>query len=223
MTATPLTPTLALSLVVLATFAAPSNAASKAKHDQPAAAPVPAGTYTVDKAHTSLVFRVDHMGFSHYTARFTKLDGQLQFAPAKPEASSVNVTIDPRSLELGDPPAGFSDSLLGKQWLDAAAFPQITFRSTKVERTGHNAARITGELALHGVTQTVTLLATYNGGYAGQPLDPHARIGFSAHGVLRRSQFAIAYGVPPPGSKMGVSDEVEVIIESEFNGPPLAK
>jgi polyisoprenoid-binding protein YceI len=223
MTAATFNRTIALCVVVLAAFAAPSAAANKVKHAPPPAAPVPAGIYTLDKAHTSLVFRVDHMGFSHFTARFTRLDGQLQFDPAKPETSAVNVTIDPRSLELGDPPAGFNDTLLGKQWLDVAAFPQITFRSTKVERTGRNAARITGELALHGVTQTVTLLATYNGGYAGQTLDPHARIGFSAHGVLKRSLFGIAYGVPPPGSKMGVSDEVEVIVESEFNGPPLAK
>jgi len=53
-------------------------------------------------------------------------------------------------------------------------------------------------------------------------MDPHARIGFSAHGVLRRSEFGIAYGIPPAGSTMGVSDGVEVQLELEFSGPPLA-
>jgi polyisoprenoid-binding protein YceI len=52
-------------------------------------------------------------------------------------------------------------------------------------------------------------------------VDPHARVGFSAHGVLRRSEFGIAYGIPAPGSTMGVGDEVEVQLELEFSGPPL--
>ena len=209
---------LAASVILSAPgFAAPT-AAPKARP-----APVPAGVYTIDKAHTSLIFRVNHLGFSWFTARFAKVDGKLQFDPAKPETSSITATVDPRSLELGNPPAGFSDQLLGKDWLDAAAFPQITFRSTKVQRTGRNSARITGELALHGVTHPVVLLATYNGGYPGIPqLDPQARIGFSAHCSFKRSDFGVAFGVPAPGSTIGVSDAVEVTIETEFNGPPLA-
>jgi len=66
------------------------------------------------------------------------------------------------------------------------------------------------------------LNATLNGGYAGHPMDPRARIGFSAKGVLKRSDFGVAYGIPEPGSNMGVGDNVDVIIEAEFNGPPLA-
>jgi polyisoprenoid-binding protein YceI len=207
-----------LSTFVLATapaFAAPQTPA-------PAPAPVPAGSYTFDKAHTSLVFRVNHIGFSNYTAQFTGIDGTLQFDPNKPEKSSITATINPRSLLVNAPPAGFLDSLLGKDWLDAAAFPQITFRSTKVERKGRNAARITGELSLHGVKHPIVLEATYNGGYAGHPMDPHARIGFSVHGSFKRSDFGIAYGIPAPGTTMGVSDAVEVTIETELNGPPLA-
>ena len=46
-------------------------------------APVPAGSYQVDKAHTSLIFRVDHLGFSTYTGRFTRLDAQLQVRPER--------------------------------------------------------------------------------------------------------------------------------------------
>src|SRR6185295_14938851 len=93
--------------------------------------------------------------------------------------------------------------------------------STAIEMTAPNAMRINGELTLHGVTRPAVLAATYNGGYEGHPLDPHARIGFSAHGTVRRSEFGIAYGIPAPGTTMGVSDEVEVMIETEFSGPPL--
>jgi polyisoprenoid-binding protein YceI len=79
--------------------------------------------------------------------------------------------------------------------------------------------RITGDLTLHGVTKPVVLDATLNGGYAGHPMDPNARIGFSARGAFNRGDFGIAYGIPAPGTTMGVSDRVEVTIETEFSGP----
>jgi polyisoprenoid-binding protein YceI len=101
-------------------------------------------------------------------------------------------------------------------------YPQIEYRSTRVESVGPNALRISGDLTLHGTTRPVVLDATYNGGYVGHPLDPHARIGFSAHGTLRRSQFGVSFGIPQPGSTMGVGDTVEFIIEAEFSGPPWA-
>lgn len=190
---------------------------------KPAAPQVPAGDYKLDPFHATLEFKVNHLGFSHYTGRFTDFDVALKFDPAHPEASSVEATIDPKSLFLPRPPAGFKDELIGKSWLDTAQYPAITFRSTKVEVTGANTAKVTGDFTLHGVTKPVVLETTFNGGYAGHPMDPHARIGFSAHGTFKRSDFGMAYGVPAPGSTMGVSDEVDVQIEAELSGPPLAK
>jgi polyisoprenoid-binding protein YceI len=95
----------------------------------------------------------------------------------------------------------------------------MSFRSTKVMVTGKDTARITGDFTLHGATHPVTLKAKFNGGYPGMAMDPHARIGFSAHGVFRRSEFGMGIGVPAPGSTMGVGDAVEVMIEAEFTGP----
>jgi polyisoprenoid-binding protein YceI len=181
--------------------------------------PLPAGSYTLDKAHASLIFKVDHMGFSHWTARFTTFDARLQFDPVKAAADHVTVSIDPTSITPDNPPTGFVAALQGAQWLNAGQFPQITFESTHVEAAGQNGLRITGNMTLHGVTRPVVLDATFNGGYVGHPMDPHARIGFSAHGTLKRSEFGIAYGIPQPGSTMGVSDAVDFIIEAEFSGP----
>ena len=186
---------------------------------------VPAGAYTLDKSHASLIFRVSHLGFSNYTARFKRFDAQLQFDPANLAASSVTATVDARSLETDFPdPAklDFNAQLQNDQWLDTAKFPEMTFRSTSVEVTAPNKVRINGEFTLHGVTRPLALDATFNGGYAGHPMDPNARIGFSAHGSLQRSEFGIAYGIPSPGTTMGVSDAVDITIEAEFSGPPLA-
>ncbi|MBV9510316.1 MAG: polyisoprenoid-binding protein [Caulobacteraceae bacterium] len=193
---------------------------------QPAVTPPgpPAGVYHLDPAHASLTFEVSHMGFSHYTARFTHLDATLRFDPAHPEAMSVDASIDPVSLALNTPPAGFHDQLMGPEWFAAARFPQITFRSTRVRLTGPNTAEVTGDLTLHGVTLPVTLTATYNGGYAENSFDPGgARVGFSAHGSLLRSAFGIAAGIPAPGSTIGVGDRVDVAIEAEFSAHPPAR
>jgi len=210
----------------LATLAALSLAASAslaAALDQNAAAPIPKGAYVIDKMHTSLVFRVSHLGFSTYTGRFTSIDAKLDFDPARLAASRVNVTIDPRSIQADNAPSGFLDSLAGKDWLDAGKFPAMSFRSTSVELNGKDSLRIHGDLTLHGVTKPIVLDASYNGGYASHPMEPRARIGFSARGSFKRSDFGVSYGIPAPGTTMGVSDEVEVILETEFTGPPLTK
>jgi polyisoprenoid-binding protein YceI len=138
--------------------------------------------------------------------------------------SSVTVSVDATSLETDYPSPeklDFNAELQNEQWLDTAKFPQMTFRSSKVEVTAPSTLKISGDLTLRGVTRPMVLDATYNGGYEGHPLDPHARVGFSAHGTLKRSDFGMTVGIPAPGTTMGVGDEVEVIIEAEFNGPPL--
>lgn len=220
----------ACALAALAGCSRPADQAAKA----PAAAagpiapkptPAPAGLYKLDRAHTSLTFRVDHIGMSHFTARFTKLDGTLQFDPAHPENSVVKVDIDPASVQAdyADETFDFDTVLRSKEMLDTAQFPKMGFVSTRVELTGPDTARVTGDLTFRGVTRPVVLETKFNNGYAPNSMDPEgARIGFSAHGTLSRTAFGFGYGVPPKGSTMGVGDEVEVIIETEFTHKPGA-
>ncbi|MGZ9097461.1 MAG: YceI family protein [Micavibrio sp.] len=87
--------------------------------------------------------------------------------------------------------------------------------------TGESTANIHGDLELLGIKKSVVLKAKFNGGYAGHPMDPHARIGFSAHTSFNRSDFGMTYGIPELGTSMGVGDEINVTIEAEFSGPPL--
>jgi polyisoprenoid-binding protein YceI len=213
---------LVFSICILTTLAACSQQSENRTASPAASTPpkVPAGAYTLDKAHANLTFHVDHLGFSHYTAQFKNFDVKLQFDPANFKASSVTATIDPRSLDLNTPPAGFLDQLLGEQWLNATQFPEMSFKSTQVEATGANSMRITGDFTLHGVMKPVVLDVTFNGGWDGFAMDPHARAGFSAHGMLKRSDFGISSGIPEPGSNLGVSDAVQFEIEAEFSGPP---
>jgi len=203
---------LALAVIACSRQEAPETAASamRAPDEQTALASAPmdapAGAYAIDPHHSSLLFRLDHIGFSKYTGRFKSFDIQLQFDPENLAASSVAVTIDPRSLDVENPPAGFVAELLGAQWLDVDRFPSLTYRSTAVEVIGPRQVKITGDLTLHGVTKPVVLEATLNGGYAKHPYEPQARIGFSARGTFKRSDFGIAYGIPEPE---GIAPAVE--------------
>ncbi|MEX1033807.1 MAG: YceI family protein [Cellvibrionaceae bacterium] len=184
--------------------------------------PLPAGNYTLDRSHASLIFRVDHLGFSMFTARFDQFDAQLAFDPRDMAASTVSATVDARSIETGVPISeelNFNAMLRGGDWLDAESHPRMTFRSRSVEVVSADQVRVHGDFTLRGITQPLTLDVTFNGGYAGHTMDPNARIGFSAQGSLKRSDYGIDFGIPEPGTTMGVSDQVDIIIEAEFTGP----
>jgi polyisoprenoid-binding protein YceI len=183
----------------------------------------PAGQYQLDKSHASLLLRVSHLGFSTYTTRFSRFAAELTFDPGNIPASKVLATIDSSSFEMDAAPQACIDIVQGPQMLDTAKFPQIIFKSERVRMTGATSMEISGTLTLHGVTRPIVLAATFNGGYPGLPnIDPHARIGFSAHGSFKRSDFGIAFGVPAPGTTMGVGDLIDISIEAEFSGPALA-
>jgi len=183
----------------------------------------PAGQYHLDKSHASLTLRVSHLGFSTYTTRFSRFDSELTFDPARPTAARVITTIDASSFEMEAAPAMCLGIVRGPQLLDTAKFPKIVFRSQRVRMTGPKSMEISGTLNLHGVTRPIVLTATFNGGYAGVPnMDPNARVGFSAHGSFKRSDFGMTYGVPSPGTTMGVGDLIDFAIEAEFTGPAMA-
>jgi polyisoprenoid-binding protein YceI len=166
-------------------------------------------TYLVESRHTQGVVRWNHMGFSHPTAQFTRVEGALVFDPADPTRSSVRVTIPMTALGTGVP--DLDDDFRSPAFFDFARFPVATFTSRKIEKGGHaNHYRVTGELALHGVTRPVVLDATLN--RIGTNLrDGVPAIGFEATTRLKRSEFGVGRFVPV------VSDEVDIDITFEAN------
>ena len=131
----------ARAVLVLATallLATPVSAAETAP-PPPSAQPIPAGDYTLDKSHASLVFQISHLGFSRFTARFTRFDARLAFDPARLTAARLEATIDPRSISSDNAPAGFLDSLQGAQWLDAGKFGTMSFAPQTLPPPARNA------------------------------------------------------------------------------------
>jgi polyisoprenoid-binding protein YceI len=197
---------------VLAAAAALSLAAAPAAFSQARGlstnpADAPAGAYNLDKRHASLAVKVRHFGFSNYTFLMRGLDGQITYDPRTPTASKVSVTVDPTSVDTGLPDF---DKEIGSDPRFFAAKP-IRFVSRSLQQTGPAAGRLTGDLTLNGVTKPVTLDVTYNGGAPNMRGTP--TLGFSAKGLVKRSDFNIATHLP--GQALG--DEVQIEIEAEFN------
>lgn len=210
------------AVLVLALLALVPQVRAQSETSAPDGAGPPAGSYRLDPAHARLVFSVSHLGFSNYTAFFRSLDATLEFDPGAPETMQLQAQVEAGSVETlhPDPTFDFNAVIAGESFLNAAAHPQITFVSTKISLTADHEAAVTGDLTLNGVTKPVTLRVRYNGGYAGHPLDPGgARIGFSAEGAIFRSDFGIGFGIPAPGSTLGVGDLITIRIEAEFLNP----
>lgn len=214
----------ATGLILATGFFAGSSPAADTAPPAAALAPAPAGHYKVDPAHASVEFRVSHMGFSTFTTRFARFESALTFDPKDIPASKVTATIDTSSIELDSWPKQCVDILKGPQLLNTEKFPNIEFKSERIKLTGPGTMEIHGILTVLGVSRPVVLNATFNGGYAGMAnMDPNARIGFSAHGTVKRSEFGMSFGIPAAGTSIGVGDSIDVRIEAEFTGPPLAQ
>lgn len=196
--------------------------AEQPAEEPPAQIPVevPSGEYALDRNHSTLTVRVSRFGLSNYTLRFNGLDGTLNFDAENPEQSSVEATVDTTTLDTsysGD--RNFDAELQNSAWLDAVTHPTATFRSTAVERTGPNTARVTGDLDIRGVTRPISFDVTYNRSWRQHPLGgSEYLIGFSGRGTLRRSEYGMSE-LQPRGGDDGIGDEVELLIEAEFLRP----
>ncbi|MEM7023063.1 MAG: YceI family protein [Pseudomonadota bacterium] len=115
-------------------------------------------TYYTDQGHTEVRFGWSHAGVSMQSGEFTEANGKLELDPENVENSTLEVTINPASVSTGYVP--LDDHLKSGDFLGVETYPEITFVSTSVERTGEDTANVTGDLTLHGVTKPVTLETT---------------------------------------------------------------
>jgi polyisoprenoid-binding protein YceI len=162
--------------------------------------------YAFDPAHTQVFFSVEHMGISHPWGRFMKVDGSYTFDPARPEASKVDVSIDTDSLEMNSD--AWNKHLKSPDFFNVAQFPTMTFKGTKIEKTGEKTGKLTGDLTLLGVTKPVTLNVTYNGSKP-HPMNKNFLSGFNATGDVKRSEFGMNKYLPMVG------DDVHIVINVE--------
>jgi polyisoprenoid-binding protein YceI len=200
--------TLALASTIAIAQAPPATPGTR----NPAA--VSGGVYTVDPAHTLVVWTLDHLGFSPYSGIFGDVTGTLALDPKNPNAARVDVTIPVSKVVTAS--AGLTQHLLqpGKDGAKADFFGSnpgdARFVSTKVVAKGQR-ARITGNLTLNNITRPVTLDAIFYGaGKAPAQMGGKENVGFTATGTIARSQFGLGFGVPMVG------DQVKLDISAAF-------
>ncbi|OJU90182.1 YceI family protein [Acinetobacter modestus] len=167
------------------------------------AAPV---DYKIDPTHTATVFSWNHFGFSTPSANFTDIQGTIKVDNAKPANSSVEVTIPLSSVNTNV--VALDKEFQEEAWFNAAKYPNITFKSTKVETKDKKHFKITGDLTVKGVTKPVVLDAVLNK-QGEHPMAKVPAIGFNATTSFNRSAFGIGNYVPNVGDKITVNITTE--------------
>lgn len=182
------------SLVLAAAFALASTASFAAD------------AYKLDASHSQVVFSYNHLGFSTTYGVFSGFDGEISYDEANPAASTVSVSMPVTSMFTGWEKR--TGHFLSPDLLNGAAGGDITFTSTSIEVTGDTTAKITGDLAMNGISKPVVLDATLN------KADKHPQsgkewLGFDATATVIRSEYGLGLAAPY------VSDEVEIMISIE--------
>jgi polyisoprenoid-binding protein YceI len=168
-----------------------------------------AGKWSVDPSHSTVEFVVRHLMVSKVRGRFSDYEVDLEIGE-RPEDSSVNVSIKAASISTGD--EGRDGHLVSPDFLDVEQFPELTFRSTKVEADGDE-WKVTGDLSIHGVTKPVVLEVEFNGVNE----DPwgNTRAGFSAETEIDREEFGLTWNQPLAGGGVLVGKKVKIELDIE--------
>lgn len=170
---------------------------------------IPAGTWTIDPAHSEVGFSVRHLMVSKVKGSFERFEGAITVAE-DPLASSVTATVDLSSINTRD--AQRDGHLRSPDFFETDTYPTLTFRSTAVTPKGQD-YEVTGELTIKGVTREVVLALEFNGVHP----DPWGgtRSGFSASTEISRKDFGIDFQIPMDGGGVVVGDKISISLEVE--------
>lgn len=168
------------------------------------------GTWKIDPVHSAVTFVARHMVVAKIRGRFNEFSGTFTVSDV-PENSSLEVSIAAASIDTAD--ATRDGHVRSPDFLNTEQFPTITYRSTKVERTGERTLRVTGDLTIRDVTRPMTLDVAYEGLY------PYpgggTRAGFSAVGEIDRDAFGVTWNMALEAGGWMVGKKVRIEIEVE--------
>jgi polyisoprenoid-binding protein YceI len=170
---------------------------------------IPAGTWTLDAAHSTVGFTVRHMMVSKVRGRFSDFTAEI-VTTTDPLQSRVDATIQMASIDTGD--EGRDGHLRTNDFFDIEEFPTMTFRSTGITGSGSD-YQITGDLTIRGVTKPVTFDLEY-GGFGKDPWG-NTRAGFTLTGTINRKDFGMAYNAVLETGGIMVGEKVSVELDIE--------
>lgn len=165
------------------------------------------GVFKIDPVHTSVLFKIRHMGVSNFYGRFDEAGGEVTMNAAKPAESKVRFSLPAGKVDTNN--ADRDKHLRGPDFFNADEFKTIDFTSTKVEPKGKDEFEVTGDLSLHGVKKSITIHAKQIG-YADIP-KMGARLGLETSFSIKRSDFGMK-GFIDNGM---LGDEVDLTVSIE--------
>lgn len=184
------------ALLVSATLPTPAPAAARAAAEQ----------FEVDSIHSSVVFRIKHMGVSYFHGRFNQIEGQFTLDADKPENSSVEVSIAAESVDTNS--GKRDDHVRSPDFLNASEFPQITFKSEKVKAAKDGHFEVSGQLTLHGETRPLTVQVEQTG--TGKAMRGDGKLtGFETTFTIKRSDFGMKEMLDSLGDEVRLTVAVE--------------
>ena len=162
------------------------------------------GTYTLDPTHTRLGFVARHAMVTKVRGSFSDFTGTAVLDFDDPSRSTAEVIVQVASIDTRQEQR--DQHLRTNDFFDAPTFPEITFRSTKVEKTGGDDFALTGDLTIKGVTKAVTIEFEHTGAAT----DPYnnQRVGFEGTAVINRSDWGIAFNAALETGGVLVSDKI---------------
>lgn len=162
-------------------------------------------SFTIDSRHTFPVFEVSHLGYSLQRGRFNQTAGRIVI-DREAKTGSVDVTIQVASIDMGIDK--WDEAMRGEDYFNAAQYPTIVFRSTKVAFEGGKVIGADGDLTMMGVTKPVRV--AFDGFACGtHPINKRGLCGGNATVHVKRSEFGLVKGLP------GIADDVRIAIPVE--------
>lgn len=155
--------------------------------------------------HAFIEFKIKHLGFSWLIGRFNDFNGSFTYDEKNPSASSVNVTINTKSIDSNN--AERDKHLRSADFLNISEFPQATFKSTQVVSTGEGLVDIHGDLMLHGVTKNIVIAAQQIG--AGNDPWGGFRRGFEGSTEITLKDYGINFNLGPASEKVELHLNIE--------------
>jgi polyisoprenoid-binding protein YceI len=172
---------------------------------------------SIDSDHSVASFAIKHLMIANVRGMFHKVTGTICYDPEDISTSSVEAVIDVRSLSTGIRKR--DEHVLSEEMLDAARYPLMTFKSSKVVTAGKSRVQVYGDLTIHGVTRPVVLDAEHFGPVK-SPFGGEITIGITASTKIDREDFGILWGIEPlAGGGFLAGKEVEITIDVEADLP----
>jgi polyisoprenoid-binding protein YceI len=170
-----------------------------------------ADQYMADKSHSSITFAVKHLVISTVKGKFNDFDATVMADEQDPAKSLVSVAIKAASIDTTEPKR--DTHLRSADFFDVEKFPELTFKSTKVEKKGDGYV-LTGLLTMHGVTKEIVIPFSASD----KIKDPYGMTRFAIEGKtkLNRKDFGVSYNATLDNGGLVVGNEVTVELNMEF-------